>query len=314
MIARLFVRWTRPSVRANLEEMSLRPDAPPNKRYESREDRYRYALRRLTEIGWFAVPTLVDALNDERPEVRSAAANGLRAIGFFARAAFRSLQRGVDKDSSPEVRFAIVAAMESVAPRRSVKPLIRALAIEKCDAVRSRIVDALGRIGNSRTVPVLVNAFKAIDGTKQRELRESTVRALARLKDPRAIPVVVEAALDDDRGYTHDILKEFGINWAHLRDAERFVTLVPTLKEAGVGQTILERIDRENQAERRQAQERSRLATQERDQKRERLIAAGVCPECEGQMVVVVGERYVYQARSQKIFDRCPACQGTGRY
>lgn len=110
-------------------------------------------------------------------------------------------------DGSPEVRTSAAEALGEIADPRAVEPLIAALArpeasspdpSEESPAPRMRtrktVADALGKIGDPRAVEPLIDALLDDD----RFVRASAAAALGRIADARAVEPLADAAVTDE--------------------------------------------------------------------------------------------------------------------
>ncbi|AKB76086.1 hypothetical protein MSLAZ_2825 [Methanosarcina lacustris Z-7289] len=95
------------------------------------------------------------------------------------------------EDEKPEVRMVAAHLLGRLGDEQASDALLRKLA-DKNSRVREAAVEALGRVGGEKTVEVLVEKLEA----KDPNFRLHTVRALARLGDERAVAPLVQR-LDD---------------------------------------------------------------------------------------------------------------------
>lgn len=94
-------------------------------------------------------------------------------------------------DEKPEVRIAAARLLGMLGDKQAVDALLDKLA-DKNPRVREAAVEALGRVGDEKTVEVLIAKLEDRDP----DFRLHTIRALARLGDERAVPSLVKR-LDD---------------------------------------------------------------------------------------------------------------------
>jgi HEAT repeat protein len=170
-----------------------------------------------------AGPALVEALRHENDYTRRGAARALGEIGY--REAAKPLRRLMEDDPKPVVRaWAAFAVYRLVKDEKAGKVLIglveKKKATEYQDIVRAfslsghpEAIDfcmenirrstafgedcaiALGRLGFSRAVPLLIEALKDEEWSR----REGAIRALGDLGDPASVPPLI-AALEDHEG------------------------------------------------------------------------------------------------------------------
>lgn len=94
-------------------------------------------------------------------------------------------------DEKPEVRIAAARLLGMLGDKQAADALLGRLA-DKNSRVREAAVEALGRVGDEKTVEVLIEKLEDRDPA----FRLHIVRALARLGDERAVPPLVKR-LDD---------------------------------------------------------------------------------------------------------------------
>ncbi|MEW6666720.1 MAG: tetratricopeptide repeat protein [Thermodesulfobacteriota bacterium] len=120
-------------------------------------------------------PVFVEALEDEIPDVRVAAAWTLTQIGSDKHTP--PLMRAL-KDSNPEVRgYAALALGKIRADTPEVVPVLIQMLEESKTYLRCQAAEALGKKGDSEAVPHLIKALKEKDWT----LRDRAIEALADL-------------------------------------------------------------------------------------------------------------------------------------
>jgi HEAT repeat protein len=198
-----------------------------------------------------AVEPLTGALDDEVFKVRANAAQALDALGWkppndhekisyaFAKKDWKVLETaGVPaveslvsaltaRDDEPDLREQAGRVLERIgAP--SVIPLI-AVAGDKNARGRREAVKALGAIGDSRALDVLVGALSDDD----REVRQTAVKSLSALNDRKALPPLA-AALTDWWINTEaaDVITRWG--WKPSKDADVIHLLVARRDYAGL--------------------------------------------------------------------------------
>jgi HEAT repeat protein len=139
-----------------------------------------------------AVESVIDALRDESPWIRHAAARALfylrdlRAVGPLI---------GALADESEQVRYWAAVALGELGDRRALEPLSARLRDGK-EAVRSAAASALGRLGAPSAVVPLVAALSDPDWT----VRCSAAEALGAFRERLAIEPLV-LALGDPRQF-----------------------------------------------------------------------------------------------------------------
>ena len=145
--------------------------------------------------GTAAVHALLRALPDERPDVRYAAADALKALG---KGALPVLQAALGEEDA-RLREGAAMALARSAPDalagagEAAIPALIGVLRRDVGAQREVAVAALVRIGGA-AVPALVRALDDGDW----EQRALAVDALARLGDPAAVPALVSLLSDED--------------------------------------------------------------------------------------------------------------------
>ena len=140
----------------------------------------------LAEIGEPAVPRLISALTDEDGYVRDVAAIALgkigdaRAVEPLISAMRHKDNRSYDDDEDREARMSAATALGKIADPKSLMPLIETLqgTLVNDDNVSWYIMEALGRLGDKRAIPVLENALEHWDP----DVRQEATKALRRIK------------------------------------------------------------------------------------------------------------------------------------
>ncbi|MCS5531575.1 MAG: HEAT repeat domain-containing protein [Candidatus Poseidoniales archaeon] len=161
------------------------------------------AMVALKNIGEQAVTPLVAALKDKNWRTRLKATEALGVLG--SKTAIQPLIEIVESDPDTAVRQDAVLALGNIGDPSATEQLLRVF-----DEPRLQIqaIEALGKIGDRRTVPTLMKLVTLLDPTRyegrvpvcederyEQDLAvvESAIRALARLKDEQAIPVLINA-------------------------------------------------------------------------------------------------------------------------
>lgn len=134
------------------------------------------ALGSLGAPADVVAPALVDALHEEDPDVRRAAA---RSLGQIGRAAFPALkQKKALDDPDADVRVMVVEAIEWMGPT-AVKPLIKAME-DTSPEVRRAAARALGRL-DADARPAESALVAAVNDPRE-EVRDEAAKALRRIR------------------------------------------------------------------------------------------------------------------------------------
>jgi HEAT repeat protein len=149
-----------------------------------------------------AVPTLVLALGDDDPAVRTQAASSLAAIDD--RSAVEPLLETFQQDSDPWVREMAINALWLIGDPAPLEPLIATLRNHGEPAgIRSACAEALGELACAEVLdePGKQAAMGALIDALQEEsprVRFFAAFALGLLRDPAAIPALQHVAATDD--------------------------------------------------------------------------------------------------------------------
>jgi HEAT repeat protein/beta-lactamase regulating signal transducer with metallopeptidase domain len=135
---------------------------------------------------------LVEALRDEVPEVRRAAANSLAQVGDTTVVA--ALIQALASDTDDGVRRASAWALGQLEHSSAVPALSTALRRDRDIEVRRNSAWALGEIEDASAV----DALTAVLTDPDRELRQKAVWALGQIEDVRALPGLLVALRDTD--------------------------------------------------------------------------------------------------------------------
>lgn len=139
-----------------------------------------------------AVPHLCQALlHDPEVNVRYQAAVSLGSLGFAE--AVHCLTQGLSDEEW--VQFSVIEALLKIRDESSINALIRAMP-QASDLVASMIVDALGEMGNLKSIPLLL---KRLDDSP-RALRNKIVKAVVQVMGGRILnllPTLEQANFKD---------------------------------------------------------------------------------------------------------------------
>ncbi|MGI5992664.1 MAG: HEAT repeat domain-containing protein [Methanosarcina sp.] len=150
----------------------------------------------LVDIGEPAVDSLIKALKDDNPQVRSLAALALGRIGD--QKAVDSLIEVLD-DPSPEVRMSAAFSLGSLGAAEAVEPLIELLKDENENVVLSA-VSSLGELRDPRAVEPICEVLNGILNGNNYDARWKIASALRGIGDPRAIDTLLNLLGDKELG------------------------------------------------------------------------------------------------------------------
>lgn len=165
------------------------------------------ASEAIVAIGFAGVPALAAALRSTDAKVRATAAEMLGRVGDV-RAVEPLVQLLGDKEET--VQLEAVSALGALADARALKPLL--LTLRKPDAgvqVRARAARAIGKLGDKRAAPYLVESLADADD----QVRAAVVSGLGQLGDAKFLEPLLKMLKDSDervRWETADALGRLG--------------------------------------------------------------------------------------------------------
>lgn len=121
------------------------------------------------------------------------------------------------------MRRQAVAALEVLADRRAVEPLITVLGKDESHEVRANAARALGKLGDRRATLALIEALQ----DPAWEVRSSAVCALERLEDPQAVLPLIALLQDRNGDVAYHATRVLG----KLKDPRAVLPLVKMLWE-----------------------------------------------------------------------------------
>lgn len=119
--------------------------------------------------------------------------------------ALRPLERAL-KHRKPQVRYCAAEALGRIGDRRAVPSLIEALNNERDEAVRQLIIESLGQLRDRRAVDVLIQATRHFNF----RVRHKAILALRRIGDRRAIPAFKQAVSATELSMIISAIKSLG--------------------------------------------------------------------------------------------------------
>jgi HEAT repeat protein len=208
-----------------------------------------FAAKALGAIGDAgAVGALKEALGDDAISVCLNVVRALGAIGDTR--AVEALEEAL-KEGYPTVRENAAEALGGIGDTRAVEALMKALGDldaytslpvgDESDVearmeaegeididVRTQIISALGRIGDTRAVEMLIVELRYV---QDESVRMALVDALRHIGDPRAVVALMEALRDEDA----EVRGRAALALGDMDDARAVEALKETLKDADVG-------------------------------------------------------------------------------
>jgi HEAT repeat protein len=146
-----------------------------------------------TAADWVAAQAFADVLDDEKPELRMAAATGLGRVGD------PSVTAGLVKrlsDPDPRVRARSAVACGRIGDPRSVEPLEKRIQTDANVEVRRSTAEALGKIGTEGALKVLLSSADDPDSSVRRIIADS----LGEFGSVQPVETLVEYLEDEDEG------------------------------------------------------------------------------------------------------------------
>jgi len=128
-----------------------------------------------------AIDTLIVVLQDKVLAVREEACRAIQAIG---EASIPPLLKGL-QDPNWRIRLRAVEALSLLKPQAAVAPLMNLVANDSDSAVRQDAIRALGRIGDTHAIPLL------LDSLTTPSLQLKAIEALGNLRATEALPPLI---------------------------------------------------------------------------------------------------------------------------
>ena len=190
-------------------------------------------VRALTRASDPGVPRLLtEALRDMDATVRTAAADGLAALG--AKEAVPPLIRAL-KDPVHTVRAAAAAALGQLQDLQAVQPLIAALEDPQWE-VRVAALEALGRLGDRRAFSSVAACLE----DSEEEVRQQAAETLGVVGDASVVEKLIRTLLDPHAGVRQAAaraLHRIDPCWQRSQQAQELLPVVEAAlqsREAGV--------------------------------------------------------------------------------
>ena len=152
------------------------------------------ALAALVEMRGVAVPPMLDALKNDRNEIRIRVANALGTIGD--RRAITPLIDALNDDPHKEVKALVAIALGNMRARRAVPALTAALSYD--DTTATNAAEALGTIGVTTEEAVEKLVIMAMDKQMRETLRLAAIAALWQLKPEAATQPMLLLMFSDE--------------------------------------------------------------------------------------------------------------------
>jgi HEAT repeat protein len=168
------------------------------------------AVERIRRLDWpaaRAIPALVAVLKDPDAMVRVAAANAFGALGHLSEPAVQPLAAALASDADPQVRAAIVGALEKIAPGSPAVLDIHLIALRDVDpVVRKAGATFKDTPADDSVVAALATALGDADGAVRQMVAESFATIL--FSNPVVVPALVKALRNDsERKSVADVLR-----------------------------------------------------------------------------------------------------------
>jgi HEAT repeat protein len=130
-----------------------------------------------------AIDTLMLVLQDKVPAVREEAGRAIQAIGD---ASIPKLLETL-QDRNWKIRLRAVEALALLKPQEAVGPLMTLILEDPDTAVRQDAVRALGQIGDTRAIPLLLSSL----ALQTPSLKLPAIEALGQIRSTEAIPALI---------------------------------------------------------------------------------------------------------------------------
>jgi HEAT repeat protein len=130
-----------------------------------------------------AIDTLMLLLQDKVPGVREEAGRAIQAIGEASVPKLLNILH----DRNWKARLRAVEALALLKPREAVGPLMTIVLEDPDTAVRQDAVRALGQIGDSRAIPLLLSSL----ALNTPSLKLPAIQALGEIRSTEAIPALI---------------------------------------------------------------------------------------------------------------------------
>jgi HEAT repeat protein len=130
-----------------------------------------------------AIDTLILLLQDKVPAVREEAGRAIQAIGDSS---IPKLLEAL-QDQNWKIRLRAVEALALLQPREAVGPLMTVVLEDPDTAVRQDAVRALGHIGDTRAIPLLLSSL----ALNTPSLKLAAIEALGQIRSTEAIPTLI---------------------------------------------------------------------------------------------------------------------------
>jgi HEAT repeat protein len=156
-----------------------------------------------------ALKPLLDALgNPKGPQCQAAWALGMlndeRAVGPLIKALIRD-----DKAKKMYLASEIILALARINSLKSLKPLLDIVQDETYSIRIRRVVgELLGRLGDDRATPILIEVLKKEYRRKRGGLRHCTMFSLGEIVDERVVDILLDILPESDVDFQMDIINE----------------------------------------------------------------------------------------------------------
>lgn len=166
------------------------------------------------------IPTLIKALSDSDPSVRSASVHALGLLRVKSAAA--KISQLLAKDPSAQVRQNAAVSLAYFADPASVPALISAIS-DPSESVRFSAMRTLGALRAQAAAPALIKALKSPSGN----IRQTAAAALGQIQASSAVPALASLTLDSDPTVRQAAVSALG----SIGGAEAIKSLLRALKD-----------------------------------------------------------------------------------
>jgi len=181
----------------------------------------------LISLDKFGIDLIITLIKDEDSITRLLAEKTLVTTGD------PSVERLIAKIRNGNVRIQAIDALGRIGDPKSVEPLIAQLNDENA-YVRIRVIDALGRIGDPKSVEPLIAQLNDENGY----VRIRVIDALGRIGDPKSVePLIAQLKDENARGQVIDALGRIG-------DPKAIEPLIAQLEDENVRRPVIDALVR----------------------------------------------------------------------
>ena len=152
------------------------------------------------------LPRLIEIMNGAQPEIRSAAVITLGEIGDEA-VIDNLIALLSDVNENVEIRKNAAGSLGKIGSSKALTTLTYLLK-ENNTPILLAIIDALGKIRDKESVPVLIECLQAKN--KPDEVQQAIIEVLGDIKDPQSLDVIIEFLKDSRKPFRWSAARSLG--------------------------------------------------------------------------------------------------------